>query len=71
MSYKINDRVKQLNTSANRLGTIIGIYEEDVYVNSNGERILFAVAGELKVKFDYEEGDGFTPMSRSEVELLD
>lgn len=66
---KIGDRVKQKHTKANRKGTVIGIWEEDEYIQSNEERILFAVKGEIKVRFDNPESTYHT-FSETELEIL-
>lgn len=68
MEFKIGDRVKDKNSLANRTGTITGIYEEDLYIESNGKRILYASKGEFKIKFDYHKGDGNVPMHGSQLE---
>ena len=69
---KINDRVKIKNTRAHRTGTIIGVWDEDYYIfNIKKERILFAVAGELKVKLDGYEEESIVTFSPSEIILIE
>lgn len=70
MSLNIGDRVKQKFTRANRIGTIIDIYEEDFYIKSGNERILFAVEGEYKVEFDSDPGEGYITLSGAELEKI-
>ncbi len=53
---KIGDRVKQKRTNGTRIGTVIGIWEKDEYLTDNsGNRVLFAIKGEIKVNFDYQD----------------
>ena len=68
---KIGDRVKQKYTRANRKGTVIGIWEEDEYIENNKERILFAVKGEVKVRFDNSTLESaYHTFSETELEIL-
>ncbi|RED92195.1 hypothetical protein [Marinoscillum furvescens] len=67
---KEGDRVKQLFTIAERHGTIVGIYDEDFYINTPKGQILFATKGELKVQFDgTSEGTSIT-LSPQMVQIL-
>lgn len=70
MAFNVDDRIKQKYTRANRLGTVIGVYGEDFYIESNGEQILFAVAGEYKVKFDSDPGIGYSTLSGEELSII-
>ena len=69
---KINDRIRIKNTRAFRTGTIVGIWENDCYIeNANNERILFAIKGEYKVRLDGYEVENIITFSSSEIILLD
>jgi len=69
---KTGDRVKQKHTSAQRTGKVIGIWENDEYIiTNNNEKILFAIKGELKVKFDYHDsGNSYHTFSEIELEKI-
>lgn len=65
---KIGDKVKQKFTSANRIGTVIGIWEDDEYFTDiEGNSILFACKGELKVQFDYNSQGVYSTFSSQEL----
>ena len=69
---KINDRIRIKNTRAYRTGTIVGVWENDYYIeNANNERTLFAIKGEYKVRLDGYEGENIVTFSASELILLD
>lgn len=71
MNLKLNDRVKIKNTRSMRTGTIVGIYEEDYYMENNEkERVLFASVGDLKVKLDGYKIETFITYSPSEIKLI-
>jgi len=69
---KIGDRVKQKYTIAKRYGTVIGVFEEDKYITNNkGEKILFAVKGEIKVNFDIDLSKSTSQIfSKKELEKI-
>lgn len=68
---KIGEKVKQKNTIAQRIGTIIGIWEKDeYYYGKDGNEICFACKGEFKVKFDNDKSDGYQTFSIQQLEKL-
>ena len=71
MEFGKGDRVKDTTLLANRIGTVVGIYEEDKFIESNGEIILFASKGEFQIRFDNDKGDGIVPMHGSQLEKVD
>ena len=72
IEFKINDRVKQKHTKAERKGTIIGIWENDEYLATRKGKVLFAIKGELKIKFDQTDNDSFVTLSKSElIKMMD
>lgn len=64
---KISDRVKQKHTRAERHGTIIGFWENDEYIMTEEGKVLFAISGEVKVKFDLNDKDVFVTFSKNEL----
>ncbi|MBX3164457.1 MAG: hypothetical protein KF900_08250 [Bacteroidetes bacterium] len=67
-NFKIGDRVKVKNTRATRLGTIVGVFEEDFfYAEPNGEKIRYAVKGEFQVKLDNNPEGSYIPFSNEEI----
>jgi hypothetical protein len=66
--FKIGDKVRQKFTVANRIGTVIGIWEDDEYVtDKEGNSILLASKGELKVQFDNNSQGVYSTFSNQEV----
>ena len=64
--FEINDRVKQKNTRASRFGTVIGVWEKDIYIDTEkGEKILFAEKGEYKVRMDNQ--NNYSTFSSDEI----
>ena len=50
---EIGDKVKQKRGKATRVGTIIGIWDDNQYIiDKEGNSILVARKGEFKVRFD-------------------
>jgi len=65
---EIGDKVKQKYTLADRVGTVIGIWEEDEYFSSpEGKIILFACKGEYKVQFYNDMNDSYATFSEQEL----
>jgi len=64
---KIKDRVKQRNTQAERHGTVMGFWEKDEYIDTENGKILFAVTGEVKVRFDFNGNDSLTTFNENQL----
>ncbi|MCV9389149.1 hypothetical protein [Reichenbachiella ulvae] len=71
MSVKMYSRVRVLNPPSERIGTVVGVFDEDYYINNKGDNVLYASRGELKVHFDGAPEGDFVPYAESMIELVD
>ena len=67
MKFKEGDKVRQKHTRATRIGTIIGIWENDEYIFNKTEKILFVSKGEYKVSLDNDLNNGYITFSENEL----
>lgn len=62
MKFKIGDNILVKRNNDFKKGKIIGYFNEDCYLSSNNERILYASKGEYKIQLEGMKEGTYEPI---------